>query len=51
MTGDEGLDRWVELWERIRSDYDRATGLHLEPRQTVIGSAFAIDAVKRKSRG
>ena len=29
----------VELWERVNALFDRATGLHLEPRTTVLSSA------------
>jgi DNA polymerase-3 subunit delta' len=42
-----GLDRWVELWERINTDYERATLVHLEPKQTVLESALALQAVKK----
>ena len=44
----KGSPRAVELWERIVTDYDRAVGLHLEPRQTVMSSALAIAAGKRR---
>jgi hypothetical protein len=36
------------LWERVSADYNRAVGLHLEPRQTVMSSAFAIATAKRR---
>jgi DNA polymerase-3 subunit delta' len=42
LGAEPGLDRWVELWERINADYARASLVHLEPRQTVLGSALAI---------
>jgi hypothetical protein len=37
------------LWERTNADYERATGLHLEPRQTVLSSALAIESVKART--
>jgi DNA polymerase-3 subunit delta' len=40
--------RAVELWERVSADFERATGLHLEPRQTVMSSALAIATAKRR---
>jgi DNA polymerase-3 subunit delta' len=46
-----GLDRWVEVWERLNAMYARADGLHLDPRQTVLSSALALNATKRQSGG
>lgn len=34
-----GLERWVSLRERIEQGFGRATGLNLEPRQTVLSAA------------
>jgi len=41
--------RWLELWQRLNETYERATGLNLDPRQTVLSSAFAIADAKRRS--
>ena len=41
-----GGERGVELWEQINSLFTRATGLNLEPRQTVLASAAKITAAK-----
>ena len=38
-SGAAGLERWVQLRERIQHGFDRATGLHLEPRQTILTAA------------
>jgi DNA polymerase-3 subunit delta' len=38
-SGVAGLERWVALRERIVQDFGRATGLNLEPRQTVLSAA------------
>jgi DNA polymerase-3 subunit delta' len=43
-----GDERAVELWERVNSLYARATGLHLEPRQTIIASAREIANARRR---
>jgi DNA polymerase-3 subunit delta' len=40
-------ERAVDLWERVNALFDRATGLHLEPRQTILASAREIASVKR----
>jgi DNA polymerase-3 subunit delta' len=44
----EGDDRAVEMWERLNALYERATGLHLEPRQTILASAREIAGAKRR---
>ena len=41
-------ERGVELWEQLNALYARATGLHLEPRQTVLTSAREIAAATRR---
>ena len=38
-SGAVGLERWVLLRERIEQGFGRATGLHLEPRQTILTAA------------
>lgn len=37
--GAQGLERWVQLLGRIEQGFGRATGLHLEPRQTLLSMA------------
>jgi DNA polymerase-3 subunit delta' len=41
-------ERGVELWEQINALYERATGLYLEPRQTILSSAREIADAKRR---
>lgn len=41
-------ERAVELWERVNALFDRATGLHLEPRQTIAASAHEIANAKHQ---
>jgi len=43
------MERWLELLERLNQSYERATGLNLDPRQTVLSSAFAVAHAKRRS--
>ena len=38
-SGAGGLERWVSLRERIAQGFGRATGLNLEPRQTILSAA------------
>jgi DNA polymerase-3 subunit delta' len=44
----KGDARAVEAWERVHALYARAIGIHMEPRQTVLSSAAAIAAAKRR---
>jgi DNA polymerase-3 subunit delta' len=43
-----GLDRWVEAWEKLERNFARTSGLHLDPRQTLLSSARTLgDAARR----
>jgi DNA polymerase-3 subunit delta' len=44
----EGDERAAEIWENVNALYERATGLHLEPRQTILSSAREIAGAKRR---
>ncbi len=44
----QGDARAVQLWEQVSANYARAVGLHLEPRTTVMSSALAVAAGKRR---
>ena len=44
----EGDARAIELWEQIAQLYERATGLHLDPRQTVLSSAREVANARRR---
>jgi DNA polymerase III subunit delta' len=46
-SGTPGLERWVALSGRIEQGFARATGLHLEPRQTVLSMARDMSQVAR----
>jgi DNA polymerase III subunit delta' len=45
--GAPGLERWVALLGRIEQGFGRATGLHLEPHQTVLTAARDLSHVAR----
>jgi DNA polymerase-3 subunit delta' len=46
-SGAAGLDRWVQALGRLEQAFGRATGLNLEPRQTVLSAARDIAATAR----
>lgn len=46
-SGAAGLERWVLLRERIEQSFGRATGLHLEPRQTILTAARDLARIAR----
>ncbi|HEY2009877.1 MAG TPA: DNA polymerase III subunit delta' [Rhizomicrobium sp.] len=46
-SGAAGLERWVLLRERIEQGFGRATGLNLEPRQTILSAARDLARVAR----
>ncbi len=48
-TGEaRSLDRDIAAWERIVSSFQRADGLHLEPRQTILGTANVLHGLQRR---
>jgi DNA polymerase-3 subunit delta' len=47
-AGTSDLERWLELRNRVVSSFARTTGLHLEPRQTIVSAARATEAVARR---
>jgi DNA polymerase-3 subunit delta' len=46
--GAGGLERWVQLLGRLEQSFGRATGLHLEPRQTVLSAARDLAQTARR---
>jgi DNA polymerase III subunit delta' len=38
----------ITLWEEMHALYDRALGIHMEPRQTVIASALKVAEARRR---
>jgi DNA polymerase-3 subunit delta' len=45
LAGSKGLEPWVRLLTRLEQNFSRSTGLHLEPRQTVLSSARDLGGV------
>jgi DNA polymerase-3 subunit delta' len=45
----EGAERWLELWERLNETFAHAAEVNLDPRQTVLSSAFAVAQTKRRT--
>ncbi len=43
-----GLERWVELRNRIDSGFVRSAALHLEPRQTILSTARSLELATRR---
>jgi DNA polymerase-3 subunit delta' len=46
-AGAANLERWVLLRERLEQSFGRSTGLHLEPRQTILSAARDLSLVAR----
>jgi len=42
------MRRWIEAWEQVRANFERASGLNLEPRQTILSSARAIGLASKR---
>ena len=46
-AGAPGMDRWVAVLNRLEQGFARATGLHLEPRQTILTAARDLSHAAR----
>jgi len=46
-NGAGGLNRWVALVARLEQGFARSTGLHLEPRQTLLTAARDLAGAAR----
>ena len=47
-SGAGGLERWVKVLGRIEQGFGRATGLNLEPRQTILSAARDLAQTARR---
>jgi DNA polymerase-3 subunit delta' len=43
------LDRWVEAWEKIEASFGRTSGLHLDPRQTLLSAQRTLKNAARRA--
>ena len=50
MEGGAGLDRWVDLLEKLNRSFLRTGALHLDPRQTILSAGKAISDTARRAR-
>jgi DNA polymerase-3 subunit delta' len=48
-NGAPNLDRWLAAWEASRELIDRTTGLHLEPRQTLLSVSNKLAGASRRA--
>jgi DNA polymerase-3 subunit delta' len=48
-AGTPGLNRWTAAWEMSRETIGRTTGLHLEPRQTLLSVSRALSSAAQRS--
>jgi|WetSurMetagenome_2_1015567.scaffolds.fasta_scaffold206724_2 DNA polymerase III subunit delta' len=51
LAGRPQMNKWVEAHERLRRSFARTDALHLDPRQTLLGAAQALNAVSRRAGG
>jgi DNA polymerase-3 subunit delta' len=42
-----GLDRWIEVWEKVADQFARADVLYMDRKQVVLGSFLALQAMTR----
>ncbi|MEI9930461.1 MAG: hypothetical protein WDM89_07880 [Rhizomicrobium sp.] len=43
------LDRWIEAWEKLERNFARTSGLHLDPRQTLLSSARTLSDTAQRA--
>jgi len=43
------LHRWVDAWEVLNRNFERTSGLHLDPRQTVLSTARTLEDAARRA--
>jgi len=43
------LHRWVDAWEALNRSFERTSGLHLDPRQTVLSTARTLEDTARRA--
>jgi len=43
-----GLDRWLDLWDKLARSVDRADGANLDRKQVFLNAVFGLEAVTRR---
>lgn len=49
ITGQPGMNKWVEALERLRRSFARTDALHLDPRQTLLSATRELNVTARRS--
>lgn len=49
IAGQGGLDRWIELWEKVNSSLAEAEGLNLDRKQVVLNAFGSLQAAASQS--
>ncbi|HEV7372573.1 DNA polymerase III subunit delta' [Arenibaculum sp.] len=44
LAGEHGLDRWVEVWEKVNRLFSRADSANLDRKQVVLNALLAVEA-------
>jgi DNA polymerase-3 subunit delta' len=44
LAGEHGLDRWVEVWEKVSRLFSRADSANLDRKQVVLNALLAVEA-------
>jgi len=47
--GAANLRRWIDAWDQVKANFERAEALNLEPRQTIVASVHAMNEVARRN--
>jgi DNA polymerase-3 subunit delta' len=47
LLGAAGVDRWMQVWEKVAHLFARADAVNLDRKQVVLGSFLALQAVTR----
>jgi DNA polymerase III subunit delta' len=48
VSGQPGMNKWVDALERLRRSFARSDALHLDPRQTLLSAARELNATARR---
>ncbi|MCF8480116.1 MAG: DNA polymerase III subunit delta' [Rhodospirillum sp.] len=49
LLGAAPLDRWIEVWEKVGSLFERARAVHLDRKQTVLSAFLAVEQTLGRS--